>query len=323
MCDIKENNSRHFRDVVLPYVLIARPDHWFKNVFVVPGIIVAYGFHPALSAADVNNIVWGFISISLIASSNYIINEVLDAPYDIYHPHKKNRPIPAGMVILGIAYTEWLVLMTVGLAIAYIVSFSYVLAMLSLWIMGCVYNIRPLRTKEKPIVDVLSEAVNNPIRLLAGWFMISPDTIPPLSLIISYWCIGCFFMAIKRFSEYRIFEEDQHALYRSSFRFYTEPKLMVSIMFYASAAMLFFGLFVARYRLELVLSFPMVALVMAYYLALGFQKDSIVQTPEKLYKNPVLILLLVLCVIVMTAGMLIDMPLLYKIFVSSPLSIPW
>ena len=54
------------------------------------------------------------------------------------------------------------------------------------------------------------------------------------------------------------------AAYRKSFAYYTPERLLVSIMFYASAAMLFLGAFVMRYRLELILAFPLVALVMAH-----------------------------------------------------------
>ena len=34
--------------------------------------------------------------------------------------------------------------------------------------MACVYNVPPVRSKDQPYVDVLSEAINNPLRLLAG-----------------------------------------------------------------------------------------------------------------------------------------------------------
>jgi hypothetical protein len=47
-------------------------------------------------------------------------------------------------------------------------------------------------------------------------------------------------------------------------------------VFYASAAMLFLGAFAMRYRLELVLSFPFTAVVMALYLTIAFRPDSAV-----------------------------------------------
>src|SRR5207342_2099057 len=120
-----------------------------------------------------------------------------------------------------------------------------------------------------------SEAVNNALRLLAGWFIGSTLSVAPASLILSYWMVGCYFMAIKRYAEYReIGDPARAAAYRKSFAYYTLERLMVSIVFYGSAAMLFLGAFIMRYRLELILSFPLVALVMAIYFAIAFKKDS-------------------------------------------------
>jgi hypothetical protein len=73
-------------------------------------------------------------------------------------------------------------------------------------------------------------------------------------------------MALKRFSEYREIGDAQIAgAYRRSFQNYTEVSLLTSVTFYASAAMLFFGAFIMRYRIELILVFPLVALFMATY----------------------------------------------------------
>jgi decaprenyl-phosphate phosphoribosyltransferase len=322
MMKIDKSSKKSAGTLILPYFSIARPDHWFKNVFILPGLLVPFGLNSALAIPPFYVFITGVISLCLIASSNYVINEVLDAPHDRHHPLKKNRPVPSGQIILGIAYAEWLLLMMTGLAVSLLVSNTFFYTMLTLWIMGCVYNIEPVRAKDKPFVDVITESVNNPLRLLAGWFIVSPDTIPPLSLIISYWAIGCFFMAIKRFSEFRTFESDQNAsLYRRSFGYYTESMLLISIMYYAAMAMLFFGAFIGRFRLELFLSFPLVALFMAVYLALGLQKNSVVQTPEKLYQNKHLVITLLVCVTVMIILILVDMPFLYKLFTPSILKI--
>ena len=147
--------------------------------------------------------------------------------------------------------------------------------------MGCIYNIRPVRSKDLPYLDVLSESVNNPIRMLAGWFMVGTSSVAPASLLLSYWMVGCYFMAMKRYAEFRdIGDQARAAAYRKSFAYYTEERLLVSIMFYGSAAMLFLGAFAFRYRLELVLAFPLVSLVMAIYLMIAFRKTRAVQRPE-------------------------------------------
>ena len=85
-------------------------------------------------------------------------------------------------------------------------------------------------------------------------------------------------------------------------------------MFYGSAAMLFLGAFVMRYRLELILAFPLVALVMAMYLELSFKKDSAVQRPEGLYREPKLMAAVIVCAGAMAILMLVDIPVLKTIF---------
>src|SRR5581483_4046202 len=104
---------------------------------------------------------------------------------------------------------------------------------------------RPFRFKDTAILDVLCESVNNAIRLLAGWYIaVATAPLPPLSLILSYWMIGCYFMALKRFAEFRaIGDRDVAAMYRRSFARYTDDLLLATTVGYASAAMLFFGAF--------------------------------------------------------------------------------
>ena len=188
--------------------------------------------------------------------------------------------------------------------------------MLALWLMGCVYNFPPVRAKDIPYIDVLTEALNNPLRMLAGWFIVEPPvSLIPVSLLFSYWMLGAYFMANKRFAEFRDFENMRAAArYRRSFAYYTEPRLLNSIVFYASAAMLFLGAFIMRYRLELVLAFPLIALVMSVYLSLAFKPQSAVQTPEKLYREQLLVTAVVTCAVIMTALLFIDIPILYRIF---------
>jgi len=297
---------------------IARFDHSVKNVFVLPGVLIALGI------AETGALHWklhlairlgiGLLAAGFVASSNYILNEVLDAPFDRQHPIKCARPVAAGRVSVPLAYVQWLLFMVIGISLAWSINLPFTLCLGWLWVMGLIYNVRPVRSKDLPYVDVLSEAINNPIRMLAGWYIVNPPgQFAPASLLMSYWMVGCYFMAVKRFAEYRqIADPVRAALYRRSFAFYTEPRLLVAIMFYASAAMLFFGAFIMRYRLELVITFPLVALVMAVYLALAFKPDSAAQAPEKLYREPLLMASVCGCCALMAVLLVVDVPVLHK-----------
>jgi decaprenyl-phosphate phosphoribosyltransferase len=296
-------------------VAIARPDHWFKNVFLLPGVVVALG---TVDLVDWGGLAARFLvgvaAICLIASSNYTLNEILDAPHDRFHPSKHARPIPAGRVHAGAAYGQWLLLLAAGLLLASRVSLPFGASLLALWVMGCVYNVPPVRSKDQPYVDVLSEAINNPLRMLAGWFIVTDSTVAPATLLLSYWMIGCYFMALKRYAELRsIGDVVRAAAYRRSFAVYTRDRLLVSVMFYAAASMLFFGAFCMRYRLELILAFPLIALVMATYLRVALKADSAAQHPERLYRERGLMTAVVVAAVALVALLRTDLPGLHRI----------
>jgi 4-hydroxybenzoate polyprenyltransferase len=305
-----------FSNMLLPYIQIARIDHWFKNVFMLPGVVLVLFDDPSLMGPD---LLWklliAFIATGFVASSNYVINEILDAPQDALHPVKKNRPVPSGQVNVTAGYFEWLLLAAIGLGLAWGMGKPFFYSALALWVMGCIYNIPPLRSKDKPYLDVLSESVNNPLRLLLGWYGVGALKFPSLSLIMAYWMIGAFFMAVKRFAEYRrIADPVVAANYRASFSHYNEERLLISIIYYAVAFGFFFGIFLIRYRIELLVSIPFVAGFIAYYIHIGFHEDSPVQYPERLYKHTGFVAYAAFCAVLMTALMFIDLPIIDQLF---------
>jgi 4-hydroxybenzoate polyprenyltransferase len=296
------------------YVEIARPDHWFKNVFMLAGVLLAYFYHfTSLEALNPWVLATALIATCLAASSNYVINELLDAPFDQGHPVKRFRPVPSGKIKPVWAYVEWIALGAAALAVAAAVNRPFLLATGSLLFMGCVYNIAPIRSKDLPYIDVLSESINNPIRLALGWFAVAPLAVPPISLILAYWLIGAFFMATKRFAEYRSIGDPTVAgAYRRSFLYYDETKLLVSLFFYASGSALFLGMFIIKYHLELILAVPLIAGFFSYYMSVALKTDSAVQNPERLYRERGLMAYLVVCVAAFIGLMFVQIPQLYE-----------
>lgn len=301
------------RSGLWPYVAIARPDHWFKNGFMLLGVLLAVSYEPAvLSREGLWRLAIAVAATCLIASSNYVLNEILDAPHDRHHPLKRSRPIPSGRIAMPLAYAEWLLLALAGTGLAWTLNEAFLLSAVWLWVMGVLYNVPPVRTKEWPYLDVLSEAVNNPIRLLLGWFALIDARVPPLSLAMAYWMAGAFLMATKRFAEYRhIGNPEVAAAYRRSFRHYTSERLLVSMFFYAVMAALFGGVFILRYHVELVFTVPAVAGLFAYYLSLGMLADSPAQRPETLYRHRGFMIYLAVCFALFVTLLYVRIPRLY------------
>jgi 4-hydroxybenzoate polyprenyltransferase len=304
------------RTGIWPYIQIARADHWFKNAFMLLGVVLALFYQPQLATwRTLGSLALAFLATCLVASSNYVLNELLDGAHDRLHPQKRDRPVPSGRIRPSLAYAEWLVLAFAGFALARAINVQFLGAAAALWIMGIAYNVPPLRTKEWPYLDVLSESINNPIRLLLGWFALVPDRVPPLSLAIAYWMLGAFFMAMKRYAEYRhIGDKRVAAAYRRSFEHYTEERLLVSLFFYATACALFAGIFIVRYHVELILFTPIGAGVFAYYFHIGLRPNSPVQHPEKLYRERGFFLYMIFATVAFVLLMFTSIPVMYQLF---------
>jgi decaprenyl-phosphate phosphoribosyltransferase len=293
------------------YLALMRPDHWFKNVFALPGV----AFASLLAHISLDVFVWrlltGMASLCLVASANYVINEWLDAEYDRFHPVKRARPSVVEKLDPWIVYGEYVVVLLAGLFLASLVSIYFLGAAVLLAVMGVLYNVRPFRSKDRPYIDVLSESVNNPIRLLMGWFIVTHRPLPPSSLLVGYWMGGAFLMGVKRYAEFRYLKAAGTAgLYRRSFQFYREETLLISSFFYAMCAGFFLGVFLVKYRIELLLALPFVALLFAWYLHIGLKPDSAAQHPERLYLEKAFIMYVGVVVLVLGGLLYIDIPAL-------------
>ncbi|MBQ9443838.1 MAG: UbiA prenyltransferase family protein [Lachnospiraceae bacterium] len=297
------------------YIRIARPDHWVKNLFIVPGLAVGFLLvdMPPVSQLIYRFII-GFAATCMIASANYVINEWLDAEFDKYHPTKKFRPVVSENMKFSLVMLEYVILSVAGLALSLLINTGFLITEVWLLVMGVLYNVKPVRTKDIPFLDVISESVNNMIRLLLGWFIVTDASVPPGSILLGYWMGGAFLMGIKRFAEYRMIgDPDTAGLYRKSFAAYSEKTLLCSSMFYAFCSTFCMGLFLVKYRIEYVLAMPFLFLLFCYYLYIAFKDDSAVQKPEKLYKEKKLMAFVLLIVVIFIILTFVNIPAL-KLF---------
>ncbi len=296
------------------YLAMARFDHATKHVFIVPGVILAYQLRGLQASSFGANACLGLAMAICIASSNYVINEWLDRDFDRHHPGKSKRAaVQRRLSGLGVL-AEWLTLLAVGLSCGYAAHETIYLIGCIFALQGAVYNAPPLRTKDKPYLDVISESVNNPLRLAIGWAMVDPATLPPASVILAFWLGGAFLMAAKRVSEYRELGashgKEVLVRYRASFARYTETSLIVSCFSYALLSCSFLAIFLIKYRIEYLLLMPAIVALFAYYFALAMRPASLAQNPEKLFRDGGLCMIAALLVAMFLVTTFVDLPLL-------------
>jgi len=295
------------------YISIARPDHWSKHIFIIPGILLALILVPN-SELFLSKIIIGFCSACLLSSANYVINEWLDAPFDRYHPIKKTRPLVLGKISSINVLIEYAILILAGIYLSSLVGTMFLLTSIIFIFFAILYNVKPFRIKDRVYSDIILESFNNPLRLFFGWFMISGNTIPPYSIILFYWFSGAFLMSAKRLAEYRqlISTEALTNLgnYRRSFAKYTEKSLLLSAYFYSLLATFNISVFLVKYKIELILIFPAISVLFTYYLGVSYKESSIVQTPEKLFLDKYLMVIIIFTIILFSTLLIIEIPLL-------------
>ncbi len=281
---------------MIEYLKICRIDHWLKNIFIVFGHAVALVLFYQLEPPS--DFIWkaalSLVPVCLIASAYYILNEILDAPFDALHPSKKLRGIPAGKVKVPVLWGIMGGLLAVGFTLAWLLfdNHLYFVSLAVLMGFALLYNVPPVRLKDKAFLDVISESINNPLRLLLGWYAVVPADVaamPPLSIILAWWFFGALLMTGKRYTEYRFIGCDElSGKYRKSFKVYNEERLVMAMITYACLFCFCTGIAMAVYPLlrNLVLVFPMIMVAIISYFKHAMREEAARLEPEELLKNP-------------------------------------
>ena len=139
-----------------------RPHQWSKNVLV---------FLPVVAAHDLSAATWiaallAFISFNFVASSAYVLNDLLDFAADRAHPRKCNRPLASGALprAHAAAMVPGLLLLGGGFALA-VGRWGFVATMLVYYVATIAYS---LSLKRMLAIDICTLAGLYALRIIAG-----------------------------------------------------------------------------------------------------------------------------------------------------------
>ena len=173
-------------------VRLVRPHQWLKNVLVFVPMLAAH----QLTSSALWHSVLAFIAFSLIASSTYVLNDLLDLNADRAHPRKRRRPLASGALSIVHGTVLMPVLALAGIGAALLSGPPLLGALLAYFALTTAYS---FRLKRLVVIDICALAVLYTMRILAG----AAATGVPASMWLLAFSTFFFFSlaAIKRQAE--------------------------------------------------------------------------------------------------------------------------
>ncbi|WP_181706021.1 decaprenyl-phosphate phosphoribosyltransferase [Chthonobacter rhizosphaerae] len=161
----------------LPLIRLLRPHQWVKNAFVAAPLF----FNPhVMSLEAVGLVALGILSFCFVASAVYVLNDLVDRESDRLHPKKRFRPLASGQVTPVAGLTAFVVVLALGLALAFTLDPSFG-ALVGLYFLVNVAYCFAL--KNISIIDVLTITFGFVLRVGAGATLIGVD--------VSVWILMC------------------------------------------------------------------------------------------------------------------------------------
>jgi 4-hydroxybenzoate polyprenyltransferase/phosphoserine phosphatase len=175
-----------------PYLKALRPHQWLKNILVFLPMLLGH----QLNFAALFTSFLAFCAFSLVASSVYVLNDLLDLAADRAHPRKCKRPFASGT--LPIAHGTGLAagLFGAGFVLSVLISPLFLFVMLCYYAMTTGYS---LYFKRRMVIDICVLAGLYTMRIIAGGVASSV----PLSVWLLAFSVFLFFSlaAVKRQAE--------------------------------------------------------------------------------------------------------------------------
>ena len=168
------DNSRHGR--FRSYVRALRPHQWAKNGLVLVPLATS-GL--TFAAGCALRSIFAAIFVSMIASSVYLINDVLDIESDRLHRTKFKRPIAYGSISIPAALLISITLLVCGLYGSFITSgTSLLVSMAAYYVITVAYS---FRLKSAMVADVIVLASLYTVRIWIG--------ATAISVSLSFWLL--------------------------------------------------------------------------------------------------------------------------------------
>ncbi len=181
------------RNKLFIYAKALRVNQWIKNFIVFTAIIFS---GKLFDGPLFLKTLYVFFIFCLLSSTSYLLNDIIDYPYDKKHPIKKNRPIAAGLISIQQASFLVFILTLITLIISLFFSISLFFLALAFILLHFFYS---LSLKKIPTIDIFSISFSFMLRAFAGEIVTGYHI--PIWLLLTIFFISLFMASVKRQAE--------------------------------------------------------------------------------------------------------------------------
>ena len=257
-------------------IQLIRVKQWTKNLICFAGDI----FTNQISYNEYFNLsFYTFVCFSLISSSVYIFNDIIDKKADLNHYKKKLRPIASGKVSTPYAISIAIIFICAGLYISYTFSKSIFFVLLFYLLNNFLYT---KYFKSLPILDVFSIAFGFILRLIAGIYAV--NDIPTPWIVLCTMFLALFLGFSKRKSEKSSLKNDtKHKNHqRPVLLKYEEGILEMLVNETSFGAVIAYSLFTisSGKNESLIFTVPIVYIAITHYKMTVFKNNKYGEEPE-------------------------------------------
>ncbi len=146
---------------VKSYMKALRPHQWMKNLLVFLPLLAAHKY----DFVSIRDMLMAFVAFSLVASSVYVLNDLLDLAADRAHPSKCRRPFASGAIPIAHGTVMAPVLLLAGLLVGLPLGWKFLGVIVVYYAITTAYS---LYFKRQLIIDICVLAVLYTIRIVAG-----------------------------------------------------------------------------------------------------------------------------------------------------------
>lgn len=184
-----------------------RVNQWIKNLIVFTAVIFSGKLFDIA-------VVWqGFLAFCifcLLSSTSYLLNDIIDYPYDRKHPVKRYRPIASGEISMQQATFAVFLLTIISLVLALLFSIPFFFLSLIFILLHFFYS---LYLKRFPTVDIFSISLSFVLRVVGGEMVTGYHV--PVWLLLTIFFVALFMATVKRHAELLTHgRETRESLYR-------------------------------------------------------------------------------------------------------------